>query len=203
MKKVRPLLFVAAFSLLLTSCFDTKNPLSDPQKSKADDRLAGVWRFRGDGGEMNYYHIGHAGAKLPASVMRVVSVQHLPDGTMQSGELLVFPTTIGDKAYLNVTEAKPPQLKLLEETGWIDETFNEYLLLRYQITGDVLTIQLIDQEAKKRAVEAGKIKGMSEKDQDGNTRVHFTDTTENLAKFVAEAGDTLFSKDGLRLERVK
>ena len=67
----------------------------------------------------------------------------------------------------------------------------------------MLTIQLIDQEAKKRAVEAGKIKGMSEKDRDGNTRVHFTDTTENLAKFVAEAGDDLFSKDMLRLERVK
>ena len=162
-----------------------------------------MWRFRGDGGEMNYYHIGHGGEKLPASVMQVVFVQHMPDGKMQSGELLVFPTTIGDKTYLNVTEAKPSQLKLLEEKGWTDETFNEYLILRYQITGDVLTIQLIDQEAKKRAVEAGKIKGMSEKDQDGNTRVHFTDTTENLAKFVAEAGDDLFSKDVLRLERVK
>ena len=67
----------------------------------------------------------------------------------------------------------------------------------------VLTLQLIDQEAKKRAVEAGKIKGMTEKDKDGNPRVHFTDTTENLAKFVAEAGDGLFSKDVLRLERVK
>jgi hypothetical protein len=33
--------------------------------------------------------------------------------------------------------------------------------------------------------------------------VLFTDTTENLAKFVAEAGDGLFSKDALRLERVK
>ena len=203
MKKMRPLLLVAACSLLLTSCFDTKNPLSDPQKSKPDDRLSGVWRFRGESGEMNYYHIGHAGEKLPASIMPVVFVQHTPDGKMQSGELLVFPTTIGDKTYLNVTEAKPPQLKLLQEKGWTDETFSEYLLLRYQITGDVLTLQLIDQEAKKRAVEAGKIKGMSEKDRDGNTRVHVADTTENLAKFVAEAGDTLFSKDVLRLERVK
>ena len=165
MKKACPLLLVAAFSLLLTSCFDTKYPLSDPQKSKPDDRLAGVWRFRGDSGEMNYYHIGHGGEKLPASVMQVVFVQHMPDGNMQSGELLVFPTTIGDKTYLNVAEAKPSQLKLLEEKGWTNEAVNAYLILRYQITGDVLTIQLIDSEAKKRAVEAGKIKGMFEKDQ--------------------------------------
>ncbi len=203
MKRVCPLLLVAAFSLLLTSCFDTKNPLSDPQKSQPDERLSGVWRFRGDSGEVNYYHIGPVGWKLPASVMRVVSVQHMRDGTMQSGELLVFPTTIGDKTYLNVAEAEPSQLTLLEEKGWTNETFHEYLILRYQITGDVLTLQWTDQEAKKQAIEAGKIKGMIEKDQDRNTRVHFTDTTENLAKFVAEAGDTLFSKDVLRLERVK
>ena len=108
MKKVRPLLFVAAFSLLLTSCFDTKNPLSDPQKSKADDRLAGVWRFRGDGGEMNYYHIGHVGEKFPASVMQVVFVQHMTDGRVESDKLLIFPTTIGGKTYLNVAEYMAP-----------------------------------------------------------------------------------------------
>jgi hypothetical protein len=113
---------VAARSLVLTSCFDTKHPLSDPQKSKPDERLTGLWWFRGDNGEMNYYHIGHTGATIP----------------------------------------------------WMDS------------------------DAKKRAVEAGKIKGVIEKDQG-----HFTDTSENLAKFVAEAGDTLFSKDVLRLERVK
>ena len=198
MKKVCPLLVVAAFSLLLTSCFDTKNPLSDPQKSQSDDRLSGVWRFRGDSGEMNYYHIGHGGEKLPASVMQVVNVQHMPDGKMHSGELLVFPTSLGDKTYLNVAEAKPSQFALLEEKGWTNEAVNAYLILRYQITGDVLTVQWIDSDAKKRAIEAEKIKGTIEKD-----RAHFTDTTENLAKFVAEAGDDLFSKDALRLERVK
>jgi hypothetical protein len=198
MKKVYPLLLVAAFSLLLTSCFDTKNPLSDPQKSKPDDRLSGVWRFRGDSGEMNYYHIGHVGEKLPASVMQVIFVQHMTDGSVESDKLLIFPTTIGDKTYLNVAEADASQLKLLEEKGWTNEAVKSYLILRYQITGDTLTIQWIDSDAKKRAVEAGKIKGTIEKDQG-----HFTDTTENLAKFVAEAGDDLFSKDGLRLERVK
>ena len=71
------------------------------------------------------------------------------------------------------------------------------------VTGNALTVQWMDGEAKKRAVEAGKIKGKIEKDQDGNARAMFTDTTENLAKFVAEAGDDLFSKDVLKLQRVK
>lgn len=87
---------VAVAFLLFAGCDDSKNPLSDPQKSKPDTRLTGVWRLRGDGGEVTYYHIG----------------------------------TMGDK-------------------------------------------------------------------------VMFTDTTENLARFIAEAGDSLFAKEPLRLERVK
>jgi hypothetical protein len=202
-KPVFPLVLVAATALLFPSCVDSKVPLSDPQKVKPDDRLTGVWRFRGDGGEMTYYHVGRAEEKLPASVIRVISVQHMPDGRMQQGELLVFPTTLGGKTYLNVAEIKPSQLKLLEEKGWTADAVNAYLILRYQVTGDVLTFHLMDGETKRKAIEAGKIKGVIEKDQDGNTRAYFNDTSQNLGKFVAQAGDTLFSKDVLRLERVK
>jgi hypothetical protein len=194
---------MVAFCLLFTACTDSKTPLSDPHKSKADERLTGVWRFRGDGGEMNYYHFGRVGEKLPAAVMRVASIQHMPDGKMEQSDLLIFPSTIGGKTYLNASDGTDNQLKLLEEKGWTPATVNAYLILRYQVAGDKLTIQWIDGEAKKRAVEGGKIKGVIEKDRDGNTRVQFTDTTENLAKFVAEAGDDLFAKDMLRLERVK
>jgi hypothetical protein len=194
---------MTAFCLLLTSCFDSKTPLSDPHKSKSDDRLIGVWRFRGDSGEVNYYHIGCIGEKVPASVMRVVSIQHMPDGKIQQSELLVFPTTIGSKTYLNVSDGKQAQLKRVEEKGWTAETVDTYLILRYQVTGDALAVEWMDNEAKKRSIDAGTIKGVIEKDQDGNTRARFTDTTENLAKFVAEAGDGLFSTDVLRLERVK
>ena len=66
-----------------------------------------------------------------------------------------------------------------------------------------MTVQWMDGDAKKRAVEAGKINGKTEKDQDGNDRTHFTDTAENLTKFITTAGDELFSKDVLKLERVK
>ena len=67
-----------------------------------------------------------------------------------------------------------------------------------------MTIQQIDGGAKKRAIEAGKIKGSLKMDQDRTFFPHFTDTTENLVKFMAEAGDDMFSKEVLlKLERVK
>jgi hypothetical protein len=198
------LVSMAATCLLFTSCFDSKVPLSDPGKSKADERLTGNWQLRNDDGSVNSYRFALAGGKLPASVMRVTGSSRKPDGTTEQFDpLLLFPTTIGKKTYLNVTDGTEPKVKLVEEKGWTAETVNTYLIYRYQVTGDTLTVQWMDGDAKKRAVEAGKIKGKIEKDQDGNDRVHFTDTTENLTKFITAAGDDLFAKDVLKLERVK
>ena len=202
-RQISVLVSMAAACLLFTSCADSTVPLSDPGKSKADERLAGVWRVRNDDGSVNDYRFAPAGDKLPASVMRVTGSSRKPDGTTEQIEpLLLFPTTLGDKTYLNVTDGTEPKVNLLEK-GWTAETVNTYLILRYQVTGDTLAIQWMDGDAKKRAVEAGKIKGKIKKDQDGNVRVHFTDTTENLTKFITAAGDDLFSKDVLKLERVK
>jgi hypothetical protein len=62
----------------------------------------------------------------------------------------------------------------------------------------------MDAEAKKQAIKAGKVKGVIEPVKDGSDRIRFTDTSENVARFVAGAGDGLFSTKGLaRMERVK
>jgi len=202
--RILKLLPMAALCLLFTSCFDSKVPLSDPGKSKADERLAGSWRGRNDDGSVNSYRFAPAGGKLPASVMRVTGSNRKPDGTTEQFEpLLLFPTTIGEKTYLNACDGKESQVKLLEDKGWTGETVTAYSIFRYQVTGDKMTVQWMDGDAKKRAIEAGKIKGKIEKDQDGNDRAHFTDTAENLNTFIAKAGDDLFSKDVLKLERMK
>ena len=198
------LLSMAATCLLFTSCIDSSVPLSDPNTSKADERLAGNWRLRNDDGSVNSYRFTLAGDKLPASVMLVAASRHKPDGTTEKIDpFRLFPTTIGDKTYLNITEGTEPKVKLVEEKGWTAETVNTYWIYRYQITGDVLTMQGIRVDAKNQAIKAGKIKGVIEKDQQGNPKICFTDTTENLVKFVVEAGDDLFRKDVVRLERVK
>ena len=199
-KRLLRLLSMAAFCLLFTSC-DSTVPLSDPHTSKADQRLIGVWRIRGETGIVIDCRFAPAGGKLPASVFRVAVSRRKPDGTTeQLDPMLLFPTTIGGKTYLNVTVGKDEKMKLLEEKGWTPETIPPIFFLRYQVTEDTLTVQGIDGEAKKRAIQAGKVKGES---FDGGFVFMFTDTTENLAKFIAAAGDDLFSKDVLKLQRVK
>ena len=103
---MKSLVFLGVAACLLASgCVpDSKSPLSDPQTSKADERLLGVWREEGNDCDM-YYHIGHAGEKFPNGVMRFVQIEHSKDAKEQwspakrpSSLLRRF----GGKSYLNV-----------------------------------------------------------------------------------------------------
>ena len=86
------------------------------------------------------------------------------------------------------------------ETGWKPDVVDRYAFFKYQVDGDKLVVWLIDEDAKERAIKGGKIKGVVEP----NKPPKFTDTTENVARFVAEAGDSLLNlKDLVRFERVE
>jgi len=182
---------------LLASGCDSKNPLSDPQTSKADERLAGVWRDRNGDGDV-YYHVGHAGEKFPTCMMRVVGVKHSKGNVEPPFEFLVFPTVLGDKTYLNVVLGKDDKLlKSLDEKGWKAADVDSYTFYKYKFDGDKLVLLGIDAEAKKTAITSGKVKGTVE-----NNSAKFTDSSENLARFVKEAGDSLWDKTPGQLERL-
>ena len=194
---MKPLFLISVAACLFASGCDSKNPLSDPQTSKADERLAGVWLNRGADGDVNY-HAGHAGEKFPACMMRVVGIKHNKGNVEPAGEFLIFPTALGDKTYLNVVvlgrDDKP--IKNLGEKGWKAVEVDSYTFYKYKFDGDKLLLYGIDEEAKKKAIKSGKVTGTIE-----NNSVKFTDTTENVARFVKEAGDSLWTEPG-RLERV-
>jgi hypothetical protein len=200
-------LFVAAVCLFGTSC-DSKNPLSDPAKSQPDPRLAGLWRLKERSGDVDYYHVGRAGDKLPESVMEVVGVTHDKNGQLKDpGVMLMFPTVLGNTAFLNVgmdwsTNVRNSAVDGLKREGWKPGVLEIYSIFKYRIEGDTLLLWAIVEDAKKQAITSGKIKGdVPEEGKIGASR--FTDTTENVARFVAAAGDGLFEKEPTRLERVK
>ena len=102
---MKPQLLIGVAVCLLAFGCDSKTPLSDPQTSKADERLAGVWRDRSGDGDV-YYHVGHAGEKFPSGMMRVVGIKHNKGNVEPPFECLIFPTVLGDKTYLNVVLGK-------------------------------------------------------------------------------------------------
>jgi hypothetical protein len=190
---MKPLFLIGVAVCLCASGCDSKNPLSDPLKSKADERLAGVWRDRSSAETIQ---VGHVGVKFPKGVMRISGIIKF-EGKERPAQCLAFPTAIGNKTYLNVVLGET-QIQLLDKEGWKADMVTSYMLLKYQLDGDKLVVFFMDAGAKVKAIKTGKIKGTVE-----NNSATFTDTTENLAKFVAEAGDSLWntSEPG-QLERV-
>jgi hypothetical protein len=189
---------------MVAGCDDSENPLSNRHTSKPDNRLVGVWRH----GDVSY-RIGHAGEDFPNDVLRVVEVTHSHAGAAPAAEYLAFPTVLGKNTYLNVMvtlfgdgQDKPfvsgeEQWKSLDSCPLLKYQVS-YLILKYQVDGNNLLVWGMDGEAKKRAIESGKIKG-----ELIESEFRFTDTSENLARFVVEAGDSLWNtKKPVRLERV-
>jgi hypothetical protein len=199
------LLCLAVACLLYVGCDDLQNPLSDPRIAKPDDRLSGVWRY--DWGKKQiYFHVGKAGDELPDGVMRVAFVLHdTEDGTVKSPmEALLFSTTIGTNTYLNLAPIEgKEQLKLLKEKGW--KEIRAYVLLKYKLEGDTLLLWKLDSDAKYHAIKDRKIKGVVNEKEGfvGIDTNKITDTTDNVARFVAKAGDSLFPNEAMRMKRME
>ena len=74
------LLILALLCPLFTSCEDSDNPLSDPKEAVVDSVLVGTWRLKSKDGEVVYYHVGKAGDKFPAGMLRVIAVTYDKNG---------------------------------------------------------------------------------------------------------------------------
>ncbi len=198
---MKRLLFLGlSVCLLASGCVDSENPLSDPKTAKLDERLAGIWREVGKD-HTTYYHIGQARGKLSKGVMLVVSVLHAK-GEVSPLEYLAFPTVLGGKNYLNVIHLPERELGMVLEGKYDWSEISHYMILQYHVDGDKLSAWSMDAKAKTKAIKDGKIKGHLETNE-RMSESKFTDTTENLARFFTEAGDSLFSSEKpLQLERV-
>ena len=113
-------------------------------------------------------------------------------------ECLILPTVIGGKSYLNVIWRKQ-YVNTLNENGWKADAVNSYMLVKYQFDGDKLVVWTMDEHAKAKAIENGEVTGLPSRIDPNSS---FTDTTENVARFVKEAGDSLWTKEPVQFERM-
>ena len=201
-------LILGLLCLVFTSCVDSDNPLSDPKQATVDPELVGVWREREKGGDVVYYHVGKAGDRFPVGMLREKTITHDKNGELvrpDNGDTLVFTTVLGKNHYVNITGLDADKIKTMGDAKWEPTMADGYFIYKYEITGDKLAIAGMDHEQKEAAIKAGKIKGTGEGDN-----LRFTDTTENLVRFLAspDADKLFFTKDHMDdgyavLERVK
>jgi hypothetical protein len=199
------LLAFAGVCLLMTSC-DSKEPISDPQTANIDPALLGVWRTTNKDGSVEYQQVGRAGGKLSEGILRTIGVNHRKDRSLSDPEdFLFFCSEVGKSRFLNVIMTNQEKdIDKLQESGWNAKFVGGYWFAKYEVQGDTLTVWGVDDNAKRRAIEKGTIKGKIEKDKNGNESVYFTDSSKNLAIFLASPGGAkLFDKEPIRYRRVK
>ena len=185
--------------LLLTSCIDSKDPLCKPDEAKQDTALVGVWRTDLEDGGVDYYHLAPAGDN-PSGVMRVVTVAYGKKGSLsRPGEMLAFSSDIGKDRYLNIAFIEDKDLDQFESAGWKPELVKGYLIIKYEVQGDTLTVWGMDPKVKRQTIADEKLKGTIDKNA-----VFFTDTAKNLAAFLADPQNSdLFTGTRAEYKRVK
>jgi hypothetical protein len=197
--------FAAVFAgfccLAMTSCIDSENPLSEPEKAAPAKELSGVWRERQDEGS-RYYHVGLAGEKFPPGMLRMIMVDHRKDGALEANPdtFFLFATALGERHFVNVSALEPEQLREVEKTGWKPDTFKGYWIYEYQIQGNKIRLTRMNDEAKRALIESKKLKGAVNSDG-----ASFKESTEKLAKIIAspDAAKLFQAADREELERVE
>jgi hypothetical protein len=186
--------------LLLSSCIDSKSPLCNPDDAKIDAALIGAWQARLGDGSLDCYHVGIAGDKLPSGIFRFVTVDRDKNGKLsRPGEMLGFSTMIGKDRYLNVAFIDDKDLGQFETTGWKPELVKGFVILKYHIDGDTLTVWKMDPQAKQRLIESEKAKGSINKNV-----IFLTDATDNVVSLLTDPKNAdLFTKTPAKFQRVK
>ncbi len=193
-----PLLLSA---LLLSSCVQSKSPLSDPDKAKSDERLIGAWSLSEKGPNGPQYTLffigksGHRGA--PSGIMKMVQIDIDRENNVKTKEpLYFFTTSVGNRSYANLFEGAV--FDRAKFPPWDKRNIQEYVLIKYEVEGDKLTVWLGNPKAAEAAVRKGQVKGLVQETGRFIKLKHVTLTdAEGLSRFLANGGDkVLFPDDG-------
>lgn len=182
-----------AVFLAMAACLPvtSKAPIGTTVGYKPDSQLTGMWQARSDGASAYFAFFPQADGST-----KVVMLE--PSAAGDKGGWSVFDvrtTTLGSDRYMDASEIesdeKPVEPKL------------EHIPVLYSFAADgSLALYLMDEDAVKDAIRAGKIAGQVEPGQYGD--VVLTATPAALdAFFETPAGRALFGKPAVTLQRVE
>lgn len=193
---------LAGLALVTPGCLiGSDSPVSDPDKAKADESLVGTWETTVI--QPDAAHKGLTVEKLvlpgyPPGLMKATLNATKPDNTPKS--LVFFVSDLNGQKFANLVseDIKDPR----HLPAWDKLKAKGYGIQKYDVSGDTLKLWLERQTVLEKAIMAGKLKG---KWAGGPyySYIQLTDTSDNLARFLAsEDSKELFVK-GSELKRVK
>jgi hypothetical protein len=189
---------IAIGAISLTSCqVKSKNPLSDPDRSRPDPALYGNWLLQDpktkktvdDNGERVLVFLGKAAeadsGHFPAGIMRGVAIGFDKERVRRPMEFHFFVTQLRNGNYMNVFEEGPVYKKKYVE--WDKSAIEEYFLLKYRVSDDKLEIWTGQFSAVRDAIENGKLRGKVTKHW-LLPSAQLTDTTARLTEYLERTG---------------
>jgi hypothetical protein len=185
------LVLCGAVLCLLASCVESDRPLSDVLKSEQDTRLYGLWSRTGESGDTEYLHVGaeltdpleRNRPQAEPGLMRYATITHSQHthGLGKPSDGRFYRSKINGDDYANwVVPADDARRKPVT-----------YCFLKYQVDDQQLVLWDQDAEATAKAIEGGKLKGVVKRKPGGDSfeELRITDSSENVAKFLAGGGD--------------
>ena len=188
---------VALIGIGLCACppVTSKTPVGTTVKAVRDQALAGVWRGKvADGDAASYFTF------LPQDDGTYSVVLVTPPSAKDNGGFGVFgaeTVSLGRFHFINARE-------LTDENKAAKGTMADNTIpILYKREGDnTLVLYLVDEDAARNAIKAGKIKGTVEEGQFGD--ITLTASPGELDAFMASpAARTLFTKPLVVLKKVK
>lgn len=166
MNKRSACLVAVCVTLLGAGCgpAEFQNPLSDPAAAKHDTRLAGSWISREENED----------TKMRIRAQDAGMSELVVDSKQDPLQFTMFVTDLDGKGYMN-----------LKATGSQKDVGPNYLIARYELSGDgsTLSLRLTEENYLEKAIGEGKLQGKIT--TEGSTKnILVTESTEKLAEFV-------------------
>ena len=177
------ILIILAMAVFFSACETVfLNPLSDLRDSKSDKRLLGKWSIKGEKYNGAYLQFD-GGSNLKHNLFAVFG----GDTQEQNLVFTMFTTRIGKYSYMNLNPADKDKDK-------------GYLIVRYAVDGNQLTVWILDTDKIKTAIKSGKLKGTPGQSF-GTTTV--SDTPANIEAFLGSPDNGDLFQDAWRFEKVE
>ena len=191
---LRSLIFAATLGLLAAGCVDSEQPLSARANAKADPHLVGTWHLE---------NVDKPADPADKSAGRITFDEHgigrmedigAEEGKPKDEPMEFFVTRTEKFSFLNVLVSNKP-------TPAHPAPYKTYMLLKYVVSPDGKSVELqaLRVETLEPLINAGKLKGYINKDDDHSMRhgVTLQDSAENILKFIdSNPDEEVFEKFG-------
>jgi hypothetical protein len=194
-------LTVAVLALCLTSCIESKNPLSDPDRSIPDPQLYGVWIHKKEGVTTTMV-IGRANEierkDVPVGIMRATKSSIDSKGLVSSPtEWTFFASALDSGGYMNRFD--PSALNYFKYNTWDKWVIENYTLVKYRVSGDKLEVWVGSETALGNAIQRGDLGGEVIRNKNNAViRGKLTASTDNLVNYINQGGTNILFPDSTK-----